>query len=92
MLPQIYILVTVLNIVLLIILAVIFARSYIKLRSPFNLGLLIFAIILLFQALLACPLSYLPYGIYSCGNLPFSALAAIFEFIALSLLLYLVTR
>ena len=92
MLPQIYTLVTVLNILLLLILAVIFARSYLKLRAPFNLGLLIFAVILLFQSLLACPLSHFPYGVCSCGNFPFSTYAAIFEFIALALLLYLVTR
>ena len=80
-----------LNIVLLLILAIIFARGYFKLRSPFNLGLLFFALILFIQALLICPFSQ-PFTEAYCTYLPHHAYAAIFESIALIVLLYLVTR
>ncbi len=93
MLHQIYLVATIGNVVLLIILLYLFWQSYRTVRSEFALGLVIFALILLIDAILSCPLFYSLLG--PRGQCPvelFHATAAAFEFAALVVLLYLVRK
>ncbi|MFQ5887915.1 MAG: hypothetical protein ACE5HY_04380 [Candidatus Hydrothermarchaeales archaeon] len=93
MLHQIYMAATIGNVVLLIILLYLFWQSYRNVRSEFALGLVIFALILLIDAILSCPVFYPLLG--SSAQCPveiFHAAAAVFEFIALVVLLYLVRK
>ncbi|MEE8359132.1 MAG: hypothetical protein V3R82_06955 [Candidatus Hydrothermarchaeales archaeon] len=93
MLHLIYMAATLGNVVLLVILLYLFWQSYRAVRSEFALGLVIFALILLIDAILSCPLFYPVLG--STGQCPvelFHATAAVFEFIALGVLLYIVRK
>ncbi len=93
MLHQIYLLVTLGNVFLLVILLYLFWQSYRVVRSKFTLGLVIFALILLVDAILSCPLFYSLLG--STGQCPvevFHTTAAVFEFAALGVLIYLVRK
>lgn len=91
MLHQIYLLATIGNVVLLVILLYLFWQSYRAVRSKFALGLVIFALILLVDAILSCPLFYPILGFRGqCPVELFHATAAVFEFAALVVLLYLV--
>ena len=91
---QIYIAVTIGNIILLLVLIYLFWQSYRNVKSEFALGLVIFGVILLIDAILSCPIFYPLFG-RSVGPCPveiFYAAAAVFEFIALGVLLYLVRK
>ena len=81
-----------LNIALLVILIAIYTDIYIKTRSPFTVGLLIFGVAFLVKDFTSNPLviSLLGYRAYGLG--PFELLPGIFEFFALSVLLYLSIR
>jgi len=78
-----------LNIALLVILIAIYADIYIKTRSQFTIGLVIFGVVFLVKDLTSSPLvtSLMGYRAYGLG--PFEFLPGLFEFFALSVLLYL---
>ena len=77
------------NIALLIILVITYVSIYNKTKSEFTFGLIIFAIVFLLKDLSSNPLftSLFRYQAYGLG--PFVLLPDLFEFAALSVLLYL---
>jgi hypothetical protein len=77
------------NIALLVILVLIYADIYNKTRSHFTIGLVIFAVVFLMKDLFSSPfvIGLFSYRAYGLG--PFAFLPGIFEFAALSVLLYL---
>lgn len=77
------------NIVLLVILILIYANLFVKTRSPFTIGLLIFAFVFLVRDLTSSPFVTAIYGFRAYGLGPFAFLPSLFELIALSILLYL---
>ena len=77
------------NIALLVILIVIYANIYVKTRSPFTIGLLIFALVFLVRDLTSSPFVTAVYGFRAYGLGPFAFLPSLFELVALSVLLYL---
>ena len=80
------------NIALLAILVVIYVNIYVKTRSQFTIGLIIFAIVFLVQNLTSSPFIASPFGFRAYGLGPFEFLPGMFEFIALTILLYLSIR
>ncbi len=90
-LSQIYSISTVGSIILLLVLIYIFLQNYLKLRSNFTLGLLLFSVILLFNAIATCPIFYtLISPIFDVSVIHFYIAASVFEFIALLVLTFLV--
>ena len=77
------------NIALLVILTLIYVNIYLKTRSSFTMGLIIFALAFLVENLTSNPLITSLYGFRAYGLGPFEFLPGLFEFIALSILLYL---
>ena len=77
------------NIALLLILTLIYVNLYIKTRSNFTIGLMIFALAFLVENLTSSPLITSLYGFRAYGLGPFELLPELFEFIAFSILLYL---
>ncbi len=77
------------NIALLIFLLSIYIDIYRKTRSQFTMGLIIFSLVFLLNALTANPLFIWIFGFRAFGLGPFALLPDIFEFIALTVLLYL---
>ena len=77
------------NIALLVILALIYFNIYIKTRSPFTIGLIIFALVFLVQNVTSSPFITSPFGFRAYGLGPFAFLPGLFEFFALTILLYL---
>ena len=77
------------NIALLIILIILYYDVYNKTRSPFSVGLVIFALVFLVKDLTSSPLIVSLYGFRPYGLGPFEFLPSLFEFFALSILLYL---
>ena len=77
------------NITLLVVLIVAYASIYVRTRSEFTIGLLIFAIVFLLKDLVANPfvIGAFGFGLYGLG--PFALLPDLFEFVALAVLLYL---
>ncbi len=93
MLHQLYVAATIGNIILLLILLYLFWQSYKAVKSEFALGLVIFALILMINAILSCPIFFPVLG--ASGPCPVEMLhtvAAVFEFIALGVLLYIVRK
>ena len=80
------------NIALLVILIVLYIDIYIKTRSPFSLGLVIFAVVFLVKDVTSSPLVSSLYGFRAYGLGPFAFLPGLLEFFALSILLYLSVR
>lgn len=80
---------TTINIALLVILIVLYADIYTKTRSPFTIGLIIFAVVFLVENLTSSPFIIAHYGFRAYGLGPFAFLPSLFEFIGLSILLYL---
>jgi len=80
------------NIALLVILTLIYANIYIKTRSNFTIGLVIFALVFLVKDVTSSPLFTSLYGFRAYGLGPFELLPALFEFVALTVLLYLSIR
>jgi len=80
------------NIAFLAILIVIYVNIYLRTHSPFTVGLIIFALVFLVQNLTANPLVAAMSGFRPYGLGPFEFLPGLFEFIALSILLYLSIR
>jgi hypothetical protein len=77
------------NITLLVVLIVTYASIYIKTRSEFTIGLLIFAIVFLMKDLASNPFVIGAFGFRLYGLGPFALLPDLFEFVALTVLLYL---
>jgi hypothetical protein len=77
------------NIALLAILAIIYFNIYIKTRSQFTIGLIIFALVFLVQNVTSSPFITSPFGFRAYGLGPFAFLPGLFEFFALTVLLYL---
>jgi hypothetical protein len=80
------------NIALLVILTLIYANIYVKTRSNFTIGLVIFALVFLVKDLTSSPLFTSLYGFRAYGLGPFEFLPGLFEFFALTVLLYLSIR
>ena len=80
------------NIALLAILALIYLNIYVKTRSQFTIGLIIFALVFLVQNVTSSPFITSPFGFRAYGLGPFAFLPGMFEFIALTILLYLSIR
>ncbi len=78
-----------LNIILLVALLAIYTNIYVRLRTEFTLGLMIFAIILLFYALTSNPMLHMMWGFHGYGLGPFAMFPDLFTTLALTLLLYL---
>ena len=81
--------ITSVNATLLIILFIIYVDIYRKTRSKFSLGLLIFTLALLLQALSSHPLLHHLFGYRGAGLGPFLMLPDFFTLIASVMLLYL---
>jgi len=77
------------NVALLIFLILIYINIYAKTRSPFTLGLVIFAVAFLVRDLTSSPFVTSIYGFRAYGLGPFAFLPSLFELVALSVLLYL---
>ena len=77
------------NIALLAILISIYVNIYLKTRSPFTVGLVIFAFVFLVRDLTSSPFVTSIYGFRAYGLGPFAFLPGLFELAALSMLLYL---
>ena len=77
------------NIALLVVLSLIYIDIYIKTRSQFTLGLVIFALVFLVKDITSNPLVISMFRFRAYGLGPFEFLPGLFEFFALSILLYL---
>jgi hypothetical protein len=77
------------NITLLVVLTVTYASIYVKTRSEFTIGLLIFAIVFLMKDIASNPFVIGAFGFTLYGLGPFALLPDLFEFVALTVLLYL---
>ncbi len=77
------------NIVLLIVLIISYASIYIKTKSEFTIGLLLFAMFFLMKDIAWSPLVVALAGFNVFGLGPFAFLPDVFELVALSVLLYL---
>ena len=77
------------NITLLVVLIVTYVSIYFKTRSEFTIGLLIFAAVFLMKDLTANPFVIGAFGFRLYGLGPFALLPELFEFVALTVLLYL---
>lgn len=94
---SIYVTATLGNIFLLLVLLYIFAQDYRKVKSQFTMGLVLFASLLLLNALLSCPItSIILVGQTCCTvgahNVSVNAYAAVLEFIGLLVFTYLITK
>jgi len=81
--------VSTINIALLIFLLLIYADIYIKTRSEFTIGLIIFSATLLLYALTSNPIIIWAFGFRPFGLGPFALLPDLFTLAALVVLLYL---
>jgi hypothetical protein len=81
--------VSTINVTLLIFLIITYVNIYRKTRSEFTIGLLIFSLAFFVRALTANPLVIAAFGFRPVGLGPFALLPDMFEFVALSTLLYL---
>lgn len=77
------------NVSLLIFLLTTYIDIYRKTRSQFTLGLIIFALAFFLRTVTANPLFMRAFGFAAFGLGPFALLPELFEFVALSILLYL---
>jgi hypothetical protein len=81
--------VSTINIALLVVLVLTYASIYMKTRSEFTIGLLIFALVFLMKDLSSNPFVTGAFGFQLFGLGPFALLPDLFELGALSVLLYL---
>jgi len=81
--------VSTINVTLLIFLLLIYVSIYGKTRSEFTIGLIIFSVVLLLNALASNPLVMWIFGFQPFGLGPFAVLPDLFIFAALAVLLYL---
>lgn len=78
-----------LNVVILVALLAIYVNIYVKMRTEFTIGLMIFTIILLLYALTSNPILHMMWGFHGYGLGPFAMFPDLFTTIALTILLYL---
>jgi hypothetical protein len=81
--------VSTINVTLLVFLLITYTSIYIKTRSEFTVGLMIFSIVLLLNALASHPFVMWAFGFRAFGLGPFALLPDLFTFAALVVLLYL---
>ncbi len=82
--------ITTANVVLLVILLAIYIRSYAQIKSKFTQGLMIFAFLLLLQAVTSTPCIHsATRGYRMCVIGPLDVIPDLLEFIALMVLIYL---
>ena len=81
--------VSTINVTLLVFLLLIYISIYKKTRSEFTIGLIIFSMVFLLNALASNPLVVWIFGFRPFGLGPFAMLPDLFTFAALSVLLYL---
>jgi hypothetical protein len=84
-----YTILSTINIALLIVLTLIYVDIYVKTRSQFTIGLVIFASVFLMKDVASNPLVISLFRFRAYGLGPFEFLPGLFEFFALSVLLYL---
>lgn len=77
------------NIALLVIVLLTYINIYSKTRSPFTIGLIIFALAFLLKDIASHPFVVGLFSFRAYGLGPFAFLPGLFEFAALSVLLYL---
>lgn len=77
------------NIALLSILVITYVSIYNKTKSEFSFGLIIFAGIFLLKDITSSPFVSSPFGFFASGLGPFAVLPDLFEFAALTVLVYL---
>jgi len=77
------------NIALLSFLILIYADIYVKTRSNFTIGLLLFAVVFLIKDFASNPMVIRAFGFRLVGLGPFAFLPDVLELVALSVLLYL---
>ena len=77
------------NVTLLLFLFSTYLSLYLKMKSHFALGLMVFSVVLLFYALSSNPLVQRIFGFFSFGLGPFAMLPGLFTCVALVVLLYL---
>lgn len=77
------------NVTLSIFLLLIYASIYLKTKSEFTIGLIIFSMVLLLNALVSNPFVIWVFGFREFGLGPFALLPDLFTFGALAVLLYL---
>ena len=80
------------NVVLSVFLSFIYVNIYRKTRSEFTIGLIIFSIVFLLNALVSNPFMIWAFGFQPFGLGPFALLPDLFTFGALAILLYLSIR
>jgi hypothetical protein len=80
------------NATLLVILLAAYSDMYIKLKSEFTFGLIVFSLILLLYALSSNPLFQWLFGYQAFGLGPFAMLPDMFTSLALAVLLYLTMK
>ncbi len=78
-----------LNIALLVLLISVYIDIYRKTKSPFTVGLVIFAVVFLIKDLTDSPLITSMLGFRAYGLGPFAFIPSLLEFFALTVLLYL---
>ena len=81
-----------LNVALLIILLLTYVDIYVKTKSEFTIGLIIFSIVLFLDVIASNPLIHWVFGFYAFGLGPFAMLPDLFTFFALVALLYLTIK
>jgi hypothetical protein len=81
--------VSTLSIALLSFLMLTYVDIYRKTKSPFTIGLIMFSIVFLMKEFTSNPMVYRAAGFNQYGLGPFALLPDLFEFLALTLLLYL---
>ena len=80
------------NVTLLIFLLTAYISIYMKIKSEFTIGLIIFSMVLLFYALASNPLVHWAFGFRALGLGPFAMLPNLFTCVALAVLLYLTVK
>ena len=80
------------NATLLVILLATYTDMYIKLKSEFTFGLIVFSLILLFYALSSNPLLQWLFGFRAFGLGPFAMIPDLFTSLALAVLIYLTMK
>src|SRR4030042_1722512 len=80
------------NVALLCYLLTTYVDIYRKTKSQFTLGLILFSLVFLLRTLTANPLFMSIFGFMAFGLGPFALLPDLFEFLALTVLLYLTLK
>jgi hypothetical protein len=84
--------VSTINVTLLVFLLITYASIYRKTKSEFTVGLMVFSVVLLLNAIASSPFVLWVFGFRSFGLGPFALLPDLFTFAALIVLLYLSIR